>query len=63
MSPLRIPIALPSTEQVNEERGELFAEGEGQSGYDQDNGGRDDPVSTAVFGGGSIRDGAYRVVL
>ena len=45
----RIPIALSSSEQVNKERGELFAIGEGQCGYDEDDGGGRDPVSAAVF--------------
>ena len=58
-----IPIALSPTEQVDEERGELFAIGEDQGGYDEHGGGRDDPVSTAVFGGGRIRDGAYCVII
>ena len=57
-----VPIALSSSEQVNEESGERFAIGDGQSGYDKNDGGRYDPVSTAVFGGGRIRDGAYRIV-
>jgi len=55
----RIPITLPCTEQVNEEPGDLFAIGEGQSGHDEHGGGRGDPVSAAILGRGRIRNGAY----
>lgn len=37
------------TEQINEERRELFAVGEGQSGEDEDAGGGNDPVSSAIL--------------